>query len=59
MTEILPIRRKSLFNQLTPNEATIFTAETKETQLAFERIKISKDTHFTIFSESFLFTIST
>ena len=34
------------------NEATIYTAEAKGIQLAFELIKISKDIHFTIFSDS-------
>ena len=41
-----------VFSVRLPNEATIFTAEAKAIQLAFELIKISKDTHFTIFSDS-------
>ena len=33
------------------NEATIFTAEAKAIQLAFEHIKIPKDSHFTLISD--------
>ena len=40
-----------VFSVRLPDEATIFTAEAKAIQLAFELIKISKDTHFTIFSD--------
>ena len=48
-----------VFSVRIPNEATIFIAEAQAIQLAFGHIKISKDTHFTIFSDSFLFTIDT
>ena len=40
-----------VFSVRLPDEATIFTAEAKAIQLAFGLIKISKDTHFTIFSD--------
>ena len=42
------------FSVRLPDEATIFTAEAKAIQLAFELIKISNDTYFTIFSDSCL-----
>ena len=35
-----------------PDEATLFSAEAKAIELAFEHIKMSKYTHFTIFSDS-------
>ena len=49
-----------VFSVRLPNEATIFTAEAKAIQLAFELIKISIDTRFTLCSDSLpFFTIST
>ena len=44
--------KNEIFSARLPNEATIFTAEAKAIQLAFEFIKISSDKHFTIFSDS-------
>ena len=41
-----------IFSVRLPDEATIFTAEAKAIELAFEYIRISKNTHFTIFSDS-------
>ena len=41
-----------VFSARLPNEATIFTAEAKAIQLAFEYIKFSNEKHFTIFSDS-------
>ena len=41
-----------MFSARLPNEATIFTAEAKAIQLAFEYIKFSNEKHFTIFSDS-------
>ena len=41
-----------IFSVRLPDEATIFTAEAKAVELAFEYIRISKNTHFTIFSDS-------
>ena len=43
-----------IFSVWLPNEATIFTAEAKAIELAFEYIRISKNTHFTIFADCFL-----
>ena len=47
------------FSDRLPDEATIFTAEAKVIQLAFELIKISKDTFYHLFRLSCLFTIYT
>ena len=41
-----------IFSVWLPDEAKIFTAEAKAIELAFEYIRISKNTHFTIFSDS-------
>ena len=41
---------KDVFSARLPDEATIFSAEAKATELAFEYIKMTKYTHFTIFS---------
>ena len=46
------VNNHDVFSVRLPDEATIFTAEAKAIQLAFELIKISKDTYFTIFSDS-------
>ena len=51
------VSNHDVFSVRLSDEATIFTAEAKAIQLASELIKISKDTYFTIFSDSFLFTI--
>ena len=42
----------SIFSTRLPNKATIFTAEAKAIQLAFEYIKSSSDNISTIFSDS-------
>ena len=46
------VSNHDVFSVQLPDKATIFTAEAKAIQLAFELIKISKDTYFTIFSDS-------
>ena len=46
------VSNHDVFSVRLPDEATILTAEAKAIQLAFELIKISKDTYFTIFSDS-------
>ena len=46
------VNNHDVFSVRLPDEAKIFTAEAKAIQLAFELIKISKDTYFTIFSDS-------
>ena len=43
---------KDVFSARLPNEATIFSAEAKTIELAFEYIKMSKYTYFTISSDS-------
>ena len=43
---------KDVFTARLPDDATIFSAEAKAIELAFEHIKMSKYTHFTIFSDS-------
>ena len=44
--------KNDIFSARLPNESTIFTAEAKAIQLAFEYIKTSNDKRFTIFSDS-------
>jgi ribonuclease HI len=44
--------KNDIFSARLPNESTIFTAEAKAIQLAFEYIKTSNDKQFTIFSDS-------
>ena len=39
------VMNKSVFSVRLPNEASIFSAEAKAFELAFEHIKMSKDTH--------------
>ena len=46
---------KNVFSVRLPDETTIFSAEAKGIELAFEHIKMSKYTHLTIFSDSFSF----
>ena len=41
-----------IFSVRIPDEATIFTAEGKAIEFAFEQIKLPQNTHFTIFSDS-------
>ena len=41
-----------VFSARLSDEATIFSAEAKSIELDFEYIKMSKYTHFTIFSDS-------
>ena len=48
---IVAVFNQDVFSVRLPNEETIFSAEAKAIQLAFEH-KILKDTHFTIFSYS-------
>ena len=43
---------KDVFSSGLPDEATIFSTEEKGTELAIEHIKMSKYTHYTLFSES-------
>ena len=45
------INKKRISARL-PVEVTIFSAEAKAIELAFDYIKMSKYTHFTIFSDS-------
>ena len=55
------VMKKNLFSARHPDEATIFSAEAKAIEHAFEHIMMSKYTHFTSFSDllsCFLFTIS-
>ena len=40
-----------VFSARLPHEATLFSAEAKTIELAFEYIKMSKYTYFTIFSD--------
>ena len=42
---------KDVFSARLPDEATIFSAEAKAIGLAFEYIKMSNSTYFTIFSD--------
>ena len=44
--------KKDILSARLPNESTIFTAEAKAIQLAFEYIKTSNDRRFIIFSDS-------
>ena len=46
------VNKTYVFSARPPDEATIFSAEAKAIELAFEYIKISKYTYFTIFSDS-------
>ena len=46
------VTKNEIFSARLPNEASIFTAEAKAIQLAFEYIRISSNNHFTIFSDS-------
>jgi hypothetical protein len=41
-----------IFSARLPNEVSIFTAEAKAIQLAFEYTRISSNKHFPIFSDS-------
>ena len=41
-----------LFSVRLPDEASIFTADKKATELAFDHIKFFENIHFTIFSDS-------
>ena len=41
-----------IFSARLPDEAAIFTADAKAIEFAVECIRISKNTHFTIFSDS-------
>ena len=50
---------EDIFSVWLPNEATIFTAEAKAIELAFEYIRISKNTHILqYFLIAFLFMYS-
>ena len=46
------VTKNEIFSARLPNEASIFTAEAKAIQLAFEYIRISNKEHFTIYSDS-------
>jgi ribonuclease HI len=46
------VTKNEIFSARLPNEASIFTAEAKAIQLAFEYKRISSNKHFTIFSDS-------
>ena len=46
------VNDKEVFSARLPEEATIFSTEAKEIELSFEHKKMSKYTHFTIFSDS-------
>ena len=49
---------KEVYSARLPDEATIFSAEAKAIILAFEYIKMSKYTYFTIFSDSLSYLLS-
>jgi hypothetical protein len=46
------VTKNENFSARLPNEVSIFTAEAKAIQLAFEYIRISSNKHFTIYSDS-------
>ena len=49
---VAAVINKDVFSARLPDETTLFSAETKAMELAFQYIKMSKHTHFRIISDS-------